>query len=339
MGPRFEPSRGSQFVEKTRLRVLYLQRVFHLLERTMRRIFLVIFSICILAKAGFCDTSSLKLSVDPGPPIVSGEQFYVTVRITNTGTDSIKLIESNCPVSTNTQWISDNPDMLLTAQVCVDHFNLPDETWRQKILLNPGQSYECKVWVYDEVWSNDSLNQQSGNLIRFKLGLKEYPDSEAVWSEQVSIPIKKEEVLPVTVKAFAWPIVLPWSVPIVGGFPVDITLINTSTIPQTIWVGGVMTDNEAVHPMSYSGCFKCTSPDPQVTLQSGESYKYQRMLAVSEDKLKQNPLRFRAVSKTVGYLPVYSNPIFIFVLTKRVLGLIMLAVISLVLFRKYISEK
>ena len=152
-----------------------------------------------------------------------------------------------------------------------------------------------------------------------RLGYKDQPDSEIIWSNAISIPIKQDEPFNVKIKASAGEKSLKAS----ETLAVSVEIYNQSNDAIDIGteicgVPGVIqwrTDNPSIFAMGgSSGCLKNAFPPKEVILGVKQTYREDLTVSFKNEAFKLGPVTFRLRLQNVGHQPAWSNPVTIEIL-------------------------
>jgi len=292
------------------------------IQELMKRIGALVLMFLIGVPIAFAQTPPAQVRISMERPYVFADQvFLVDIRITNTGTTDLKPIDSMfCQFQE--QWIIDNSRIVsnraLPPGACPDR-SLPNGSIlasARYVVLKPGQDHTDGMDLYLPKGTDMT------SPLTLRLGYKDQPDSEIIWSNAISIAIKQDEPFSVKINASAAKRSLKAS----ETLPVSVQIYNQSNDAIDIGteicgVPGVIqwkTDNPSIFAMGGSGgCLKNDFPPREVILEPRQTYREDLTVSVTNNGLKPRHVTFRVGLQNVGHQPAWSNQLAIEILPQH----------------------
>lgn len=156
----------------------------------MKKILLAILMLGMISQPGFCNKPPVQLELTVDKTEIFTTEFPVyTVRITNTGSTNIQVIDTDYK-GADKQWLVDSSRVALGAASYIG------DRWQSQGLheLKLGESYNDKPRIYfPERISNPSWNSSIPEPITLRIGFRITPDARPIWSNPITIRFKRYE--------------------------------------------------------------------------------------------------------------------------------------------------
>jgi len=284
---------------------------------------MAVFVLGLMSRIGHCNTPPVKIQLTTDKPdIFVGDFPSINIKITNTGTTDLKVINSDYP-GFKKQWVVDNPRIVIAEPCYVG------DTWQPmgEHNLKPGESYEEAPRLYipenipkiirSTVISED-LTVPAPITIRF--GFIVTPNTQPIWSNPVTINFKKNESLPVRIEATLDRDTMDISdVQRPQPLEASLKITNISNAPVDIGTAGLCglhelkflkSDNEAiVIDSGITACLTSLGGEYSVVLKPQETWEQKCRIMYQGEDSKPAPVTFRIGVQNMGHLPVWSNPL------------------------------
>ena len=245
--------------------------------------------------------------------IFPGEVFYIDLHLKNVGSERLKPVGSSfCQFER--QWLLDNSVFVynrgMTGSSCPEIFQsdgsiLPNDY--HYTALKPGQSKNDKMDLYIP------RDYSGPSKLKLRMGYKEHASKETIWSNQVTIQVKKDEEFKVRFELSS----LPKTLKADATAKISARVFNESDKPINIGreICGIhglidwISDNPHVFVFGGSGgCAMNIAPDQDIVLKPKESYRQEITISFDSKEPPVGMVTFRLGLQNVGHLPAWANP-------------------------------
>jgi len=155
--------------------------------RNAEKIFFCLAILILIYLFAYAPAQPLQLQLTTDKTEIFTTEFPVyTVKVTNTGTAEIKIIDTDYK-GADQQWVIDNPRVALAGAVYVgDRWQIQGQH-----KLKPGESFTDQPRIYfPERATNSSWETNVPQPITLRVGLRTAPDAQPIWSNPVTISFK-----------------------------------------------------------------------------------------------------------------------------------------------------